>query len=61
MVARVLADRSYETVSFARIQAMVKRYDGIARARARAQQFTDKARTMMAGFPSRPTSGRCMR
>jgi len=54
MVARVLADRSYETVSFAKVQAMVKRYDGIARAKARAQEFTDKARSIMQSFPESP-------
>lgn len=54
MVARVLADRSYDTVPFAKIQAMVKRYDGIARAKARAQEFTDKARSMMLSFPESP-------
>jgi octaprenyl-diphosphate synthase len=54
MVARVLADRSYDTVPFDKIQAMVKRYDGIARAKARAQEFTEKARSMMLSFPESP-------
>lgn len=54
MVARVLADRHYDNVSFSTVQTIVKRYDGIARAKARAQEFTEKARSMMLSFPESP-------
>lgn len=51
MVARVLADRNYEAVPFAHVQKMVKRYEGIAKAKARAQEFTEKARSLVLSFP----------
>ncbi len=54
MVARVLADRHYDNVAFSAVQAIVTRYDGIARAKARAQEFTEKARSMMLSFPESP-------
>ena len=54
MVARVLADRSYDTVPFATVQKIVTCYDGIAKAKARAQEFTEKARSLVLSFPESP-------
>jgi octaprenyl-diphosphate synthase len=51
LVAGVLRDRSYDTVPFANVLALVDRYGGIQRTRARARQFTDRARQIVAGFP----------
>ena len=51
LVADVLRDRSYDTVSFENVLALVDRYNGIERTRARALQFTDRARQIVAEFP----------
>jgi octaprenyl-diphosphate synthase len=51
LVAGVLRDRSYDAVPFAKVLALVDRYGGIQRTRARARQFTDRARQIVAEFP----------
>lgn len=51
LVAVVLRDRSYDAVPFANVLALVDRYGGIRRTRARARQFTDRARLIVAEFP----------
>ncbi len=51
LVADVLRDRSYDAVPFANVLAIVNRYDGIQCTRARARQFTDRARQIVAEFP----------
>ena len=51
MVADVLRDRSYDVVPFENVLALVDRYDGIQRTRARARQFTGRARQIVAEFP----------
>ena len=51
LVACVLRDRSYDAVPFANVLAFVDRYGGIQRTRARARQFTDRARQIVAEFP----------
>lgn len=51
LVAGVLRDRSYDVIPFANVLALVDRYGGIQRTRARAQQFTDRAREIVAEFP----------
>jgi octaprenyl-diphosphate synthase len=51
LVAGVLRDRSYDAVPFANVLALVDRYGGIQRTRARARQFTDRARQIVAEFP----------
>jgi len=51
LVAGVLRDRSYDAVPFANVLALVDRYGGMQRTRARARQFTDRARQILAGFP----------
>ncbi|MES1258882.1 MAG: polyprenyl synthetase family protein [Acidobacteriota bacterium] len=53
-VEEVLADRSYQSFPFADILAMVERHGGIQRTRERAQQFTDRARQIVAEFPDNP-------
>ena len=54
LVERVLQDGSYEHVPFRDILAMIERHDGFGRARRRAQSFTEKARSIMSGFPESP-------
>jgi len=51
LVAGVLRDRSYGAVQFANVLALVDRYGGVQRTRARARQFTDRARQILAEFP----------
>jgi octaprenyl-diphosphate synthase len=51
LVAGVLRDRSYDAVPFANVLALVDRYGGIERTRARARRFTDRARQIVAEFP----------
>jgi octaprenyl-diphosphate synthase len=41
-------------VPFADILAMVERHGGVQRTRERAQQFTDRARQIVAEFPESP-------
>jgi octaprenyl-diphosphate synthase len=50
-VAGVLRDRSYDAIPFANVLALVDRYGGIQRTRARARQFTDRAWQIVAEFP----------
>jgi octaprenyl-diphosphate synthase len=54
MVEKVLADRSYDSVPFADVLAMVERHSGIQRTRERAQQFTSHARQIVSEFPENP-------
>jgi octaprenyl-diphosphate synthase len=51
LVAGVLRDRSYDVVPFENVLGLVHRYGGIQRTRTRAQQFTDRARQILAEFP----------
>jgi len=53
-VAMVLGDRTYDSTSFSEIYSMVERRGGIQRTRERAQQFTDRARQVVAEFPDSP-------
>jgi octaprenyl-diphosphate synthase len=53
-VQAVLDDRSYEATPFAEIYTMVEAHGGIQRTRERAQQFTDRARQLVAEFPETP-------
>jgi octaprenyl-diphosphate synthase len=54
MVETVLQERSYQSVSFGRILALLDKYHGIERVKERAQNFTDKARQIMSEFPDSP-------
>jgi octaprenyl-diphosphate synthase len=54
LVATVLRDGSYDRVAFTQILDLIERRHGIERARERAQQFTEKARSIISGFPESP-------
>jgi octaprenyl-diphosphate synthase len=54
LVETVLCNRNYDRVPFADILAMVERHGGVQRTRERAQQFTDRARQIVAEFPESP-------
>jgi octaprenyl-diphosphate synthase len=54
LVASVLQDGSYDRVAFTQILELIERRHGIERARERAQQFTEKARSIISGFPESP-------
>lgn len=51
LVAGVLRDLSCDAVPFANVLALVDRYCGIQRTRARARKFADRARLIVAEFP----------
>jgi octaprenyl-diphosphate synthase len=53
-IETVLSERNYQSVPFAQVLALLARYQGIERTRARAQAFTEKAREIMAEFPESP-------
>jgi octaprenyl-diphosphate synthase len=59
-VEAVLADRAYERASFEQIRAMLERHGGIERARARAREFTSRARLLLEGFPDTPARAALM-
>ena len=54
LVEGVLESRNYDHVLFADIHALVERHNGVQRTRERAQQFTDRARQIVAEFPDSP-------
>ena len=54
LVAAILERRNYDEVPFARILALLEKYRGIERVKERAQAFTEKARSIVAGFPESP-------
>ncbi len=54
MVATVLRQRSYDAVPFARLLAMLEKYDAIERVKERAQAFTAKARQIVSELPGSP-------
>jgi octaprenyl-diphosphate synthase len=54
LVETVLADGNYDQVPFSKIVHILNRHRAIERAQERAQTFTEKARTIIAGFPSSP-------
>jgi hypothetical protein len=56
MVAGVLRDRSHDAVPY--VLALVDRYGGTPRTHARALQFTDRARQILAAFPRQPRARR---
>ena len=57
MIATVLTDGNYDQVPFVNILQMLHRHNGIERALEKAQGFTEKARTVLTGFPD----SRCQR
>ncbi|MEP6716687.1 MAG: polyprenyl synthetase family protein [Terriglobia bacterium] len=54
LIEAVLRDRNYDGVPFDDVLSMVERHDGVRRTRDRAQQFTDRARQIVAEFPDNP-------
>lgn len=54
LIKTVLKDGDYERVSLREVMDLIQRYDGIGRARHRAQAFTDKAREIINTFPDSP-------
>ncbi len=50
----VLGERTYDSTPFAEIYSMIERRGGIQRTRERAQQFTERARQLVAEFPDSP-------
>ncbi|HEY2015378.1 MAG TPA: polyprenyl synthetase family protein [Bryobacteraceae bacterium] len=54
LVEKILEQRNYDEVPFARILALLEQYQGIERVKERAQAFTDKARQIIAEFPESP-------
>jgi octaprenyl-diphosphate synthase len=54
LVERVLQDRHYDNVGLREIVALIEKYGGIERVKARAQSFTDKARRLIGEFPESP-------
>ncbi len=54
LVEKILEQRSYTEVPFARILDLLKKYQAIERVRERAQAFTDKARSLISEFAESP-------
>ena len=54
LVEKILDQRNYDEVPFARILALLEQYRGIQRVKDRAQSFTDKARQILFEFPESP-------
>ena len=54
MIQSVLTDGNYDQVPFVNILQMIHRHHGVERALERAQDFTNKARAVLAGFPESP-------
>ncbi len=54
LVETVLADGNYDQVPFSKILQILTRHRGIERAQERAQEFTEKARAIIAEFPDSP-------
>jgi octaprenyl-diphosphate synthase len=51
LVETVLTDGNYDQVPFSKILNILNRYNSVERARHRAQEFTEKARGIIAEFP----------
>ncbi len=54
LVENILRRRDYDEVPFARVLALVNKYNGIDRVKERAQAFTEKARRIINEFPESP-------
>jgi octaprenyl-diphosphate synthase len=54
LVGAILRQRNYNGVPFARILALLEKYNAIERVRERAQAFTEKARLLISEFPDSP-------
>ena len=54
LIESVVSERSYTSVSFARVLDMIRRRGGINRSRERAEYFADRAREIISAFPESP-------
>jgi octaprenyl-diphosphate synthase len=54
LVGAILRQRNYNVVPFARILALLEKYNATERVRERAQAFTEKARLLVSEFPDSP-------
>ena len=54
LVECVLKDGNYDRVPFSKILKLIERHQGFARAKERAESFTEKARAIIAEFPDSP-------
>jgi octaprenyl-diphosphate synthase len=50
----ILREQNYDAVPFSQVRALIGKYGAVARVQERAQQFTDKARQIIAEFPDSP-------
>jgi octaprenyl-diphosphate synthase len=53
-VEMILREQNYDAVPFSQVRAMINKYGVVDRVQERAQQFTDKARQIIAEFPESP-------
>lgn len=53
-IETILRERSYDSVPFSEVLALLDRHRGIARVRERAQSFTDRARALISECPDSP-------
>jgi octaprenyl-diphosphate synthase len=53
-VETILRKQNYDAVPFAQVRAMIGKYGAIERVQERAQQFTEKAKQIIAEFPDSP-------
>jgi octaprenyl-diphosphate synthase len=53
-VETILREQNYEAVPFAQVRLMIGKYGAVERIQERAQQFTEKARQIIAEFPESP-------
>src|SRR5579871_2328387 len=54
LIETVLADGNYDQVPFGKVLQILNRHQGIERAKSRANEFTQKARSIIAAFPDSP-------
>lgn len=54
LIETVLADKNYDQVPFLNVLQMLHRHKGVERTMERAQTFTNKARSVLNGFPESP-------
>jgi octaprenyl-diphosphate synthase len=53
-VETILREQKYDAVPFQQVRGMIGKYGAVERVQERAQQFTDKARLIIAEFPDSP-------
>ncbi len=53
-IEAILCEQNYDAMPFAQIRSMIFKYGVVERVQERAQQFTEKARQIIAEFPDSP-------